>query len=311
VLVDDADPDYPPLVDACDAARRQGGVVIWCHNGKGMEAPVAAALGKLDAFNLFDPYWMDPEWDVWYALLNCGLRLPASTGSDWFICSSNRVYVQTGAGSEAEDTDHEHTEHGAATGHPNRGEDSRAATPDAGQRASHPQPAGEEAGAEGQYRRWLAGLQAGRSFITNGPALFLTVEGRGPGESLPAPAARAALTCDVRWQAAQPVHRVELVRNGRVVERATWPEGRREGTLRWRIAPGEGGGEWVAPPVQVGSTARPATPEARESARFFVGEIRRALEWIGSRGRYREPAHRERMAALFDEAQAFYRAIAG
>jgi hypothetical protein len=93
VLVDDASPDYPPLVDACDTARAQGGLALWCHNGNGMEAPVAAALGRLDGLNLFDPYWMDPEFDIWYALLNCGLRLPASTGSDWFVCSSNRVYV--------------------------------------------------------------------------------------------------------------------------------------------------------------------------------------------------------------------------
>jgi hypothetical protein len=93
VLVDDASPDYPPLIDACDIARAQGGLVLWCHNGNGMEAPVAAMLGRLDALNLFDPYWMDPEYELWYALLNCGVRLPASTGSDWFVCSSNRVYV--------------------------------------------------------------------------------------------------------------------------------------------------------------------------------------------------------------------------
>ena len=93
VLVDDANPDYPPLVDACDTARAQGGLVLWCHNGNGMEAPIAAMLGRLDGLNLFDPYWMDPEYDLWYALLNCGIRLPASTGSDWFVCSSNRVYV--------------------------------------------------------------------------------------------------------------------------------------------------------------------------------------------------------------------------
>lgn len=97
VLVDDANPDFPPLVDACDKARAQGGLVLWCHNGNGMEAPIAAALGRLDALNLFDPYWMDPEYDIWYGLLNCGIRLPASTGSDWFVCSSNRVYVSLGA----------------------------------------------------------------------------------------------------------------------------------------------------------------------------------------------------------------------
>jgi len=89
------DPDYPPLCFCCDEARDQGGLVIWCHNGRGMEAPVAAALGKLDAFNLFDPFWMDPEYDLWYKLLNCGLKLPASTGTDWFVCSNNRVYVNT------------------------------------------------------------------------------------------------------------------------------------------------------------------------------------------------------------------------
>ena len=89
------DPDYPPLCFCCDDTREQGGIVIWCHNGRGMEAPIAAALGKLDAFNLFDPFWMDPEYDLWYKLLNCGIPLPASTGTDWFVCSNNRVYVHT------------------------------------------------------------------------------------------------------------------------------------------------------------------------------------------------------------------------
>ena len=69
--------------------------MIWCHNGQGMEAPVAAALGKVDAFNLFDPYWNDTEYDIYYRILNCGIRLPASTGSDWYICSANRVYTHS------------------------------------------------------------------------------------------------------------------------------------------------------------------------------------------------------------------------
>ena len=95
LLVDAFDPDYPPLSYACDDAKRQGGIVIWCHNGQGMEMPVAAALGKVDAMNLFDPFWMDVEYDLWYRVLNCGLRLPASTGSDWFVCSANRVYTHS------------------------------------------------------------------------------------------------------------------------------------------------------------------------------------------------------------------------
>ena len=77
-------------------------MVIWCHNGRGMEAPVAAALGKVDAFNLFDPNWMDAEYDIYYKMLDAGIRLPASTGSDWFISSANRVYAQTGGPFEHE-----------------------------------------------------------------------------------------------------------------------------------------------------------------------------------------------------------------
>jgi len=96
ILVDSSNPDYPPLVDACDNAHDQGGITLWCHNGLGIEAPVAAILGRVDAMNMFDPYWMEPEFDIWYQLLNCGVKLPISTGSDWFICSSNRVYVDTG-----------------------------------------------------------------------------------------------------------------------------------------------------------------------------------------------------------------------
>ena len=61
-----------------------------------MEAPVAAVLGRIDAFNVFDPWWRaNPEYEIWYRLLNCGVRLPLSTGSDWFVSSSNRVYVRS------------------------------------------------------------------------------------------------------------------------------------------------------------------------------------------------------------------------
>ena len=61
VLVDDASPDYPPLIDACDDARAQGGVVLWCHNANGMEAPVAAALGRLDGHQPVRPVLDGPR----------------------------------------------------------------------------------------------------------------------------------------------------------------------------------------------------------------------------------------------------------
>ena len=95
LLVDAFDPDYPPLSYACDDAKQQGGIAIWAHNGHGIECPVASVLGKVDAINLWDTYWEELAYDVWYRLLNCGIRLPASTGSDWFLCSANRVYTKS------------------------------------------------------------------------------------------------------------------------------------------------------------------------------------------------------------------------
>ena len=170
LLVDAFDPDYPPLSYACDDTHRQGGIVIWCHNGRGMEAPVAAALGKVDAFNLFDPHWMDPEYDIYYKMLNAGIRLPMSTGSDWFISSGNRVYAYTGEDFE--------------------------------------------------YEPWLAALKQGRTFITNGPSLSLSIQGEMPGAEIEARPGES-LSSLVRWQSHYPVSHVEILFNGEIIVRKT------------------------------------------------------------------------------------------
>lgn len=272
VLVDDASPDYPPLVDACRAARSQGGLAIWCHNGDGMEAPVAAALGELDGLNLFDPYWMDPEYDTWYALLNCGMRLPASTGSDWFVCSSNRVYVDVGA--------------------------------------------------DFSYGAWLAGLRDGRTFITDGPILGLSVEGNGPSNHLLAPAARTRrVEVALEWSAAQPITALEIVRDGAVVAREEVAAGALAGTFRTNVDVGDSG--WLAgrawgrartsyghalwahtSPVYLRETAAPAI--RRADARTFVERIDRAIGWLTSVGRFDDAAQRVRMVELFGEGRQVY-----
>ena len=93
ILVADDAPDYPPLIGVCEEARRQGGLIYWCHGAIGFEAPIAALRGLADGVGLLDPWWLEPEFDTWYRLLNCGFRLAALTGGDWYICSSHRTYV--------------------------------------------------------------------------------------------------------------------------------------------------------------------------------------------------------------------------
>ena len=273
VLVDAFDPDYPPLSYACDDAHREGGIVIWCHNGKGMEAPVAAALGKLDAYNLFDPTWKDSEYDIYYKMLNAGIKLPASTGSDWFICSGNRVYAHTGADFE--------------------------------------------------YESWVQALKNGRTFITNGPALSLSVQGEAPGSEVEARPGERLLTL-VNWTSHYKVSRVEVVFNGNVVAGESFPTGSKEGHLETEIeAPSDG---WVA--ARVSSSARDSysqpvyahtspvyvkagvdSSERQSAARWFDEHIERSLDWVRTKGKFYTDAQRREVVDLFRQGQQVYRSM--
>jgi len=278
-LVSDFDPDYPPLCYACDDAKRQGSVVLWCHNGIGMEAPVAAALGKLDAFNLFDPYWADPEYDIWYRLLNCGMSLPISTGTDWFICSNNRVYVQT----EQEFT----------------------------------------------YNNWLEGLQEGKTFITNGPALFLKIDGMMPGTRLPSTNGKPRqLAVEVSWSSHYPIDRIEIVQNGCVVRSHTLISinQQRHGIQTHALKIDSDG--WIA--ARAYGNARDSFAQAvyahtspiyigdgipadaiNGSAEFFVRSIDDSINWINKTGRFTQDQQREEILHLFNQGRKVYSNLAG
>ena len=275
MLVDNFDPDYPPLCFACDDAREQGGIVLWCHNGQGMEAPVSAALGKLDGFNLFDPFWMDPEYRIWYRLLNCGIALPASTGSDWFVCSNNRVYVQTEGGFS--------------------------------------------------YDRWIEGLKAGRTFITNGPALFFRVNGEEPGATLDL-SGHPEVEAHITLKTHHPVTRVELVHNGHIVQTWDEPDGLAEGEFRHSLRVEADG--WLA--ARCSSTHRDSfghmvfahsspvylragapNPETPGAAAYFDRSIDDSLEWVERKARYTSDRQRSDVRELFLRGQDVFKGLLG
>jgi hypothetical protein len=112
----------PTHADAAELARQQDGLVIWAHfpypNG---ECPVDVALGKIDAFDILttgNPFQLHPTLqriygmygprvydmapiDLYYAYLNAGFRIRASSGSDKMGTAvpmgSARTYVATGS----------------------------------------------------------------------------------------------------------------------------------------------------------------------------------------------------------------------
>jgi hypothetical protein len=85
--------DGVPLRPGIDEAHRQGGTAIWAHNGWGFEDVPNFATARPDALNIFDGGSHGTYEDSFYHYLNAGLRVPFSTGTDWFIDDLNRVYA--------------------------------------------------------------------------------------------------------------------------------------------------------------------------------------------------------------------------
>jgi hypothetical protein len=80
------------------------------------------------------------------------------------------------------------------------------------------------------YRKWMQGLDAGRSFVTTGPMLTIDVDGRPPGATIECPSGTVP-RCRISGKATsgRPLKPMEIVVNGRIVERppaANRPNGR-------------------------------------------------------------------------------------
>ena len=89
--------DGIPLQRGIRAARDDGATVIWCHNTFGHEDIPNWVAGLLHAQNIFDGGDHGSYEDTFYRYLNVGMKVPFSTGTDWFIYDFSRVYVPIAA----------------------------------------------------------------------------------------------------------------------------------------------------------------------------------------------------------------------
>jgi hypothetical protein len=87
-------PDFPPLRPGLETAHAQGAHVVWCHNTFGFEDVPNWLAGRVHAHNIFDGGAHGSYEDTFYRFLNIGLRVPFSTGTDWFMYDFSRVYVR-------------------------------------------------------------------------------------------------------------------------------------------------------------------------------------------------------------------------
>lgn len=104
--------DVPTNADIADHVHDQNGLVNYTHPAHNTqdpyagaytakEMPVDVALGKIDSMDILGNQFANMA--VWYRMLNCGLHLPASAGTDCFLNripsvlpGAVRVYVHCG-----------------------------------------------------------------------------------------------------------------------------------------------------------------------------------------------------------------------
>jgi hypothetical protein len=86
--------DWPTVRRGIDLAHRDGATAVWCHNAWGLEEVPDWIAGSLDAHNIFDGGSRGAYHDTFYRFMDVGLRVPFSTGTDWFMYDFSRVYVQ-------------------------------------------------------------------------------------------------------------------------------------------------------------------------------------------------------------------------
>jgi hypothetical protein len=273
--------DVPTNADIADSVHLQGGHVNYTHPAPNVRdpflaayaaraLPVDVALGKIDSLDINGAY--DGTVPLWYRLLNCGFRLPASAGTDVFL---NRLRGRLPGGDRA------YVRMDGAF----------------------------------SYDAWVKSLKAGRSFVTNGPMIELTANGKSLGEtiSLGAP---GEVSVQVRAEAAGSLSKIEVVHNGIVVagyeidpslrstalDRAVRIE--KTGWLGARVY-GPNGAQAHTSPIYLEVSGQPIS--SPEDAAYFLQWIDRLEEKFASGDRVPSPQMRAHVREQLDRARAVYR----
>lgn len=179
-------------------------------------------------------------------------------------------------------------------------------------------------GAELTYHDWIEAVRGGRTFVTNGPLLSLTVDGHEPAaaglEVTPGQVVR--VRAEAQSRLAFDV--LELVWNGQVIATAApqcdavcrailelehalphggWLAARCRGAAQVLDRPANQRVFAHTSPVYVRCPAAPA-PVNAEAARRLLDELDALQDWARDRARCETPQQRERLANVFFTARA-------
>jgi hypothetical protein len=246
------------------------------------ELPVDAALGHIDAYDVMSyPGNTVETCKLWYGLLNCGLRLAATAGTDTFM-----NFASSGTMSN----------------------------PPAGDRVFVRVDGAFTADA------WCAGVRAGRTFVTNGPMITLSVDGHAIGAEITA-SPGDVLRVEASVRSHVPIDRLQLIVDGvvgpiagpgarisydLVVDRSCWIAARASGPTHDLVLDRDGAFAHTSP-IYVTVPDRPLAH--RDDATYFINWIERLIIVTETKARFPSERERDDVIALFRKGQEYYRLL--
>lgn len=173
------------------------------------------------------------------------------------------------------------------------------------------------------YDNWFKALKAGRSFATNGPMLFLTIGGKGPGSALSLfGSGQKPLRVRAEALSAGRLDRLEIIYNGSVLQAVSDSQGPGRLSINlekaferpgWVVArcfeqPGKTIHFAHTSPIylQAGKRAHIVAADAR----FFVDWIDREIRFYQESGDFKSVDDRNEMLYFFKKARRIYSVLA-
>jgi acetyl esterase/lipase len=173
------------------------------------------------------------------------------------------------------------------------------------------------------YESWFHALKAGRSFGTNGPMLFLRINGEEVGSILRFHGGKPArLRIQAEASSQRKLDRLEVVFKGNVIKTATTPDTHGKMVLDFENEVLESG--WFAARAfeELGQTIHfahtsPIYTElgsrsaiVPEDARYFIQWIGREMDFYRKETRFNRPEDRAEMLRFFEKAREVYSHLA-
>jgi hypothetical protein len=285
--------DYPPNYAIAKAAKEQGGAVCYTHPAQREEIPVGPHLAR--------------EFPIDLALGVVDALDILGNGNEEAGCWMYYRVLNCGL------------KCAASSGSDSRMDVNRHAVSGGGKvyvRTGNPLT----------YEKWVAGYKAGRTFVTNGPILFLEVDGKQPGDAIHLKGP-ASLKVKARVQSPVPFTSLELIVNGQVVTKVPPAGDGVSAELNHTLSIDRS--SWVAARVW-GDGHRLVVNDPRvfahtspvycyidkqpiafpEDARVVVAWIDRLIQDVVASPRFATEEKRNEVVALFRKGQRYYQEIA-